>query len=237
MFLHPCLPFRIAVDVGAVVVEEIDLDVALSGPVEKIIFVGIEIWIVALDVGVVADVACSGGGQRQEIFSQRGFVRGAICPKGAARVPVCAEAGVVRDSVLNDQRLDALGMRQDHAKADRGAIVLHIQVVFREAHRFDEVIHDFGDAIERVGKFLRIGPIAVAEARIVGRNEMITVGQASEEWLEHTRRRRQSVQEENGGRVLWSGLAIKNREAVNLNRAIRRRMFHRSLLYLACRWA
>ena len=40
--------------------------------------------------------------------------------------PVFTEAAIMCDSILDDQRLDTLGMRQDHAKADRGAVVLHI---------------------------------------------------------------------------------------------------------------
>ena len=56
ILLHPRLPLRIIFDVGAVVVEKIDLNVALSRPVEKIIFVGVKIGVVAFDVGIVADV-------------------------------------------------------------------------------------------------------------------------------------------------------------------------------------
>ena len=63
VFLHPGLPLRIVFDVGAIVVEKIDLNVALSRAIEKIIFIGVEIGIVALDVGIVTDVACLRGGQ------------------------------------------------------------------------------------------------------------------------------------------------------------------------------
>ena len=99
----------------------------------------------------------------------------------------------MRDSVLNDQRLNSLGMRQDHSKSDRHAVVLHVEVVLCDADGFDEVIHDFSDVVEGVREFLWIGPIAVAEARIVRRNEMKAIGQARKERLKHARRRRETV--------------------------------------------
>ena len=92
---HPGVPLRIVLHVGAVVVEEVDLDLALAGLVEKIIFVGPEIAVVALDVGIVADVTGARGGQREEICAQRGFVGSAIGPEGAARFPIFTQAFVV----------------------------------------------------------------------------------------------------------------------------------------------
>src|SRR5579862_8339664 len=78
---HPGLPLGIVVDVGAVVVEEVALNFGLAGLVEKIIFVGPEIGVVAFEVGIVADVARAGGRERKQIGAKRGFVGGAISPK------------------------------------------------------------------------------------------------------------------------------------------------------------
>ena len=39
---------------------------------------------------------------------------------------ICAEAVVVGDGVLDDERFNALGMREGHAETDRAAIVLHV---------------------------------------------------------------------------------------------------------------
>src|SRR5580693_71690 len=88
IFLHPGLPLRIVFDVGAIVVEKIDLNIALTGAIEKIIFVGVEIGIVALDVRVVADVARFGGRKRKQILSQSTFVFRAIGPEIASCFPV-----------------------------------------------------------------------------------------------------------------------------------------------------
>src|SRR6476659_4820601 len=60
VLLHPGLPPGISVDVGAVIVEEIALDLCLPRLSEESVFIGPEIGIVALHVGIVADVAGSG---------------------------------------------------------------------------------------------------------------------------------------------------------------------------------
>src|SRR6266850_3089485 len=63
LLAHPRLPLRIVVDVRAVVVEEIALDVGLPGLAEKGELVGPEIRVVAFHVGVVSDMT---GARRRE---------------------------------------------------------------------------------------------------------------------------------------------------------------------------
>src|SRR5207237_6375580 len=91
---------------------------------------------------------------------------------------------------------------------------------------FSEAIHGFGDVIERVREFLRIGPVAVAEAGIIGRDHVITIGQPGEKRLKHSRRRRKSVQQEKRRRVFRSGLSVRDGEPIYLYRAIKSRAFH-----------
>src|SRR5207248_11421628 len=67
-------------------------------------------------VGIVSDVARARRRQRQEICAKRAFVGSAIGPKGPPRLPIRPQAFVVRHSVLDDERLDALRMGQGHAK-------------------------------------------------------------------------------------------------------------------------
>src|ERR1700722_3220815 len=54
---HPGLPLGVGVDVGAIVVEQIALNVGLPGLIEKIKFIGPEIRVVAFDVGIVSYMA------------------------------------------------------------------------------------------------------------------------------------------------------------------------------------
>src|SRR6266568_4307216 len=95
---HPGLPLGVGLDVRAVVVEEVALNVGLAGLVQKREFIGPEIRVVAIHVGIVPDVPCPRGRQREEIRAQRAFVGGAIGPKGspgsqfAPRPSLCATA-------------------------------------------------------------------------------------------------------------------------------------------------
>ena len=91
----------------------------------------------------------------------------------------------MRHGVLDDERLDPVRMRQSHAKADRTAVVLHVQRVARETERLGEAIHDLGEVIERIRELFRIGPVAVSETRIVRRDQVIPIGQPREQRLEH----------------------------------------------------
>ena len=120
------------------------------------------------------------------------------------------------DRVLDDERLDALGMREDHAKTDGAAVVLHIQVVAGETEGFGEVIHDFGDVVERVGELFRVGPVAMAEAGVIGRDKAIAIGKSGEERLEHAGGRGKAVEEEKRRGIFRTGFSVKDREAIYL---------------------
>src|SRR3989442_14694513 len=48
LLVHPSLPFGVGVDVGAVVVEEVALNVSLAGLVEKSKLIGPEIGVIAI---------------------------------------------------------------------------------------------------------------------------------------------------------------------------------------------
>ena len=97
--------------------------------------------------------------------------------------------------VLHDERFEAIWMREGHAETNGAAVILHVERVAREPERFGEVIHRFGDAIEGVGEFFRVGPVAVTEAGVIGRDEAIAIREAREERLEHSRGRGKSVQQ------------------------------------------
>jgi hypothetical protein len=56
-----------------------------------------------------------------------------------------------------------------------------------EPEHFGEVIHDLGVMIERIREFFRVRPVAVSEARVIGRHQVIAIGKPGEERLEHPR--------------------------------------------------
>src|SRR5262245_6166989 len=55
---QPCLPLRVGVQIGSIVVEQVALNVSLAGLLEKGKFVGPEIWIIAFWIGIAPDMAC-----------------------------------------------------------------------------------------------------------------------------------------------------------------------------------
>src|SRR5262245_32775723 len=64
-FTHPCLPFWIRVYIGSIVVEQVALNLSLAKLVEKIEFVGPEIRVITLNVGIISDMPRARGCQRQ----------------------------------------------------------------------------------------------------------------------------------------------------------------------------
>ena len=108
--LHPCLPFRIGVDVRSIIVEKIALNFGLAGLIQKVKLVGPQIRIITFHIRIVPNVPRSRCRERKEIGAKRAFVSRAIGPERASRFPICAQAFVMRDRVLNNERFDALRM-------------------------------------------------------------------------------------------------------------------------------
>src|ERR1700678_1348957 len=99
-------------------------------------------------------------------------------------------------------------MRKDHAEAHRAAVVLHIECVTLNSERLRESANDASEAVKGVVELLRVGPVAVPEAWVVRRDQMIVVCQPLKKRLKHTRRRRQSMQQKKRWRILQPGLAV-----------------------------
>jgi hypothetical protein len=79
--------------------------------------------------------------------------------------------------------------------------------------------------IERVRELARRGRRAVAEPRVVGRNEVEVPSQERDEVAKHVRRRRKAMQKEQRGGVRRARLAVENVQPVHLDRA----MVHRRI--------
>src|SRR3984957_12744258 len=110
LLAHPCLPFRVGVYVGSIVVEKVALNLGLAGLVEKIEFIGPEIGIIAFHIRIVSQMACARGCERQKIGAQLVFVSSAIRPKGPPRLPIRAQTLVVCNGILDDKGLDTIRM-------------------------------------------------------------------------------------------------------------------------------
>src|SRR5216683_3964147 len=225
-FAHPCLPPAVGVDVRAVVIEEVALDIHLAGLAKKGKFIGPEIGGIALDVRIAPYMARPRSRERQEVCAKRTLVTGAICPKGPACFPNRSQTFVVRNGVLNNERLDSVRMGQGHAKTHGAAVILQVKRVAREPQSFGEVIHGFADVIERVCEFFRVWPVTVSEAGVIGRDKMIVIGKLGEERLEHPRGRRESVQQEKRRRVFRTSFSVKDGEPLDRYVAIKGWVLH-----------
>jgi hypothetical protein len=91
------------------------------------------------------------------------------------------------DRILHNESLHSLRVCQGHAKADRPTIVLHIEHVVRQTERLREAVHQLSDMVKGISELFWVGPIAVSETRIVGRNQMVVVCEPRQQRLKHPR--------------------------------------------------
>ena len=93
-----------------------------------------------------------------------------------------------------------------------------------------EVADDLRVVIKRVREGLGVRPVAVTEARIIRCDKVILIGQSCEERLEHTRRRRQTVQQEQRRGLFGTRFPVKDCVPIDTSRSIVGAMFHARLL-------
>jgi hypothetical protein len=219
---QPLLPGRIAGDVGAVVVEQVGLEVVLARPAEERELVDPQVRVVLPRDRAAADVPLPGGGGREEVLAQRRLVGGAVRPERATGVPQRAEAVLVRDRVLHDHRPDPGRVRGRQPESDRAAVVLHEQGVAAEAELVGEAPDDLGQVVEGVGEAGRVGRVAVAETRVVRGDEVEGVGQPRQQRFPHPRGGREAVQQQDGRPVGRARLAVEDRHPVDVGPLVHR---------------
>src|SRR5262249_2084647 len=110
---------------------------------------------------------------------------GPVSPECPPCGPDPAKAFVVSDRMLDDESLHPLRAGQCHAKANGPSVVLHVKRVMRQSQRLRELVYHGSDVVEGVIELLRVRPVAVSEARVIGRDKVITIRESGEERLEH----------------------------------------------------
>jgi len=100
-------------------------------------------------------------------------MRCTVGPEGAPRRPEIAEACIVRDRILNDERFETVGTSHRHAKTHRTTVILHEEAVARKGQSLGEACHHFRKMVESIRKRGWRRRCAVAEAGIVRRDQMI----------------------------------------------------------------
>ena len=134
-----------------------------------------QVWVVVLRVPAGSDVTLPRRGEGEEVFPQRGLVRRAVGPELSPGLPQWAEPVLVGDGVLDDERLEPLGLRDREPESHRAAVVLHDEGVPGQRESLGETADDRGQVVEGVRELRVAGCVAVPEPGIVRCDE---VGQA-----------------------------------------------------------
>src|SRR5262249_4922151 len=124
MITEPLLPDWIGLQVILIVVKEVELNIRLTGLIQKVIFIGPSVRIDSFRMRRSADVAIQSGFKRKKILSKCGFMGGPAVPKSTPRRPQGREPFLVRNCVLNDERFDLFRPIHGHSHANRTAIVV-----------------------------------------------------------------------------------------------------------------
>src|SRR5262249_36878029 len=72
-----------------------------------------------------------------------------------------------------------------------------------------QIIHHGSDVVEGAIELFRVRAVAMSEARVIGRDKVITIGKPGEERLEHPRCRGKFVRENKRWGAFRAGLSVK----------------------------
>ncbi len=93
----------------------------------------------------------------------------------------------MRHGILDDDRPHALRVAHRQPHPDGATIILLEEDVTVQPKRLDESLYHLGQMLEGVSETVRRRRVAMAKARIVGRNEMIAVGEQRQQRIVHAR--------------------------------------------------
>ena len=183
-------------------------------------------------MGRAGDVPLLGGLERKKSVEHlRMSVR--IRPVFRDLGPFGSKARFVDVAVLNDERMQLIGVRQNDTEADRRAVVVKVHGVMRDLQLLQKITHRLGKMIERVSVGGRRGRVAQTEPGIIRSDQMIFCREQGNERVKLTRRRREAMQEHDGWGVLRAGFPVENPDAVDLHAMIgRRRRWSKGLVRL-----
>src|SRR5215469_10076741 len=190
------LPLRIQRDVRSVIIEKVHLDAAGIGPLHE---AEVHVPVVGTDqirMLVAVEVYRL---YRVQLKQARHTLLGlwsAVFPECVAQPRPCfRKAFLVRIGVLNDEPLQRTRIACNDPEAYRSTVILDKKSVTIESFLLQEFRRDFSEPVKRVSKLRWIGNIAIAEPRIIRRDDMKAVG---ERWYQVPilmRRSRKSMQQ------------------------------------------
>jgi hypothetical protein len=113
-------------------------------------------------------------------------------------------------------------MLQRQSPAHRRAVIHDVHCVTLHPELVEQSVDELAEAIEGVGEPGAIRHVALAVARIIRRDDAVTIRKRRDQIAEHVRRRRKAVQEQHDRRLRGPGFAIKDVHAVDLGGAVMR---------------
>ena len=190
--------------------EQVELDVPITGAVEQHLVVQPIVGIDARDIAHAVGVLKLGGLRCDKEVERIAACGRIIRPIRLDRIPERAQTLDIGVAVLDHKCGDTLGVFEGKPIPDGRSVVHHVHGVSLRSQLLHERVNDVGIVPERVGKLRMIRRPAVAEARIVRRNHAVPVSQDRDQVTEHVRRGGKAVQEEHHGRVGGAGLPIEH---------------------------
>ncbi len=146
--------------------------------------------------------------------------RARVAPIGLPRLPFPAEPLEVGVAVLGDDGRHPLGMTHGEPESGGGAVVEDVQRVACQSHGLDEAFDHPGKTIEAVIEGLAPGRRRVAEAREIGGDDAVAIGQEWDQIAEHVRGGREAVQQEEDRRIARTRLPVEDADIADLLGAV-----------------
>ena len=116
--------------------------------------------------------------------------------------------------------VDAFRVFERKPIADRRAVIHEVDRIGLDAELSQQAVDDVGIMTEGVGEGLVIRRGALAEARIVRRDDMVAICEQWDQIAEHVGGGRKPVQQEHGRRVCRARLTVEDIDTVDLDCAI-----------------
>lgn len=137
-----------------------------------------------------------------------------MAPVTTDRRPGVAEAFFIRIAVLRDDRSDTFWACHREAKTGGRTVVENIESITLQVQGVGESEESFGERVEGVFVVTLGGNIRETEARQIRRDDVITVGEAGDQFAELKGRGGEAVQQKNDRRIFWSAFTVEDRYAI-----------------------
>src|SRR3984957_15961093 len=180
---QPRLPRRIGRHICPIIVQQTGLDLALAGSRQVRVLVSPSVRVITFGMRSAEGVTLLGRCERHERI-EHFWMRFRIVPISRNAGPLGTQAFPVGIGVLDDKRLQPLGMRRHDAKADRPTIVMKEEGVFVDLELLEKAVDRLGQIVKGIRIRRRWRGVTLTESRKIRRYEMIACGEQGDERIE-----------------------------------------------------